>query len=85
MQSWNLLELEMPDGSRDPIVLHSTDDVRAVAIGLNPGQELGAHQVHEDAFVVVVDGEVDVESAGERVRAGRGMLLRFEANERRRV
>ena len=30
MQSWNLLELEMPEGSRSPIVLHSHDEARAV-------------------------------------------------------
>ena len=34
MQSWNLLELETPEGSRSPIVLHSTEDARAVLIGL---------------------------------------------------
>ena len=35
VQSWNLLELETPEGSRSPIVLHSTEDARAVLIGLN--------------------------------------------------
>ena len=58
MQSWNLLELEMPEGSRSPIVLHSEDEARAVLIGLNAGQALGDHQVHENAWLVVVDGQV---------------------------
>ena len=58
MQSWNLLELEMAEGSRSPIVLHSHDEARAVLIGLNPGQALGDHQVHENAWLVVVDGQV---------------------------
>lgn len=85
MQSWNLLELETPEGSRSPIVLHSTEDARAVLIGLNPGQELGDHQVHENAYMVVVAGEVDVASGGESVTAGPGTLFRFEAKERHRV
>jgi quercetin dioxygenase-like cupin family protein len=85
VQSWNLLELETPEGSRSPIVLHSTEDARAVLIGLNPGQVLGDHQVHENAYMVVVAGEVDVASSGDGVRAGPGTLFRFEANERHRV
>ena len=85
MQSWNLLEPETPGGSRDPIVLHSTEDARAVLIGLNPGQELGDHQVKENAYVVVVDGEVEIEAGAETVNAGAGTLFRFDANERHRV
>ena len=85
MQSWNLLDLETPEGSRSPIVLHSTEDARAVLIGLNPGQKLGDHQVHENAYMVVVDGGVEVQSGGESVQAEAGTLVRFEANERHRV
>lgn len=85
MQSWNLLELEMPEGSRSPIVLHSHDEARAVLIGLNPGQALGDHQVHENAWLVVVDGQVEVGSGEETVEAGAGTLFRFDAHERHRV
>jgi len=85
VQSWNLMKLEMPEGSRSPIVLHSTEDARAVLIGLNAGQELGDHQVHENAYVLVVAGEVEVRSSGEEVAAGVGTLFRFDANERHRV
>ncbi len=46
---------------------------------------LGDHQVHENAYMVVVAGEVDVASSGDSVRAGPGTLFRFEANERHRV
>ncbi len=85
MQTWNLLALATPDGSRDPIVLHSTDEARAVLIGLNPGQELGDHQVKEHAYLVVVDGEVEVDAGDERVTAGVGTPFRFEENERHAV
>ena len=85
MQSWNLLELETPGGTRSPIVLHSTEEARAVLIGIDPGQELGDHQVHENAYVVVVAGGVRIDAGGESLDAGPGMLVRFEENERRRV
>ena len=85
MQSWNLSELETPGGTRSPIVLHSTDEARALLIELAAGQELGDHQVHERAYVVVVDGRVHVDAGGESLEAGPGTLVRFEEKERRRV
>ena len=85
MQSWNLLALETPEGSRSPIVLHSTEDSRSVLIGLNPGQKLGDHQVHENAYLVVVDGQVEVGAGGELVEAGPGTMIRFEPSERHNV
>ena len=85
MQSWNLLDVETPEGTRSPIVLHSTDEARTVLIGMAPGQELGDHQVHENAYIVVVDGRVRVESGAEALEAGPGTLVRFEERERHRV
>ena len=85
MDTWNLLELDAPDGTRDPVVLHSTDDARAVLVVLNPGQSLGDHQVKESAYVAVVEGAVDVEAGDERRRAEAGTLFRFDANERHAV
>lgn len=85
MQSWNLLELEMPGGTRSPIVMHSTDEARAVLIGIAPGQELGDHQVFERAYMVVVDGRVQIDAGGDSLNAGPGTLVRFEEKERRRV
>ena len=84
MQSWNLLELEMAEGA-GAIVLHSHDEARAVLIGLNPGQALGDHQVHENAWLVVVDGQVEVGSERGDRRGGRRDLFRFDAHERHRV
>ena len=62
MQRWDLLELDAPAGTRDPIVLHSDDGARAVLIVLTPGQSLGEHQVKENAWVPVLDGTVDFAS-----------------------
>src|SRR5260221_5313264 len=72
VQRWDLLAPAAPNGTRDPIVLHSDDAARAVLIVLQPGQELGEHQVKENAWVTVVDGEVDVTYAGGVVSGGPG-------------
>lgn len=85
MQSWNLLEIETPGGSRSPVVLHSDNAARAVLIGLDPGQELGDHEVKEAAFIVVVGGEVRVSAAGDSTVASAGTVFRFEPEERRAV
>ena len=85
MRSWKLLEIETPEGSRSPVVLHSDDEGRAVLIGLQPGQKLGDHQVKEHAFLVVVDGIARIDAGGETVEAEAGTLVAFEPDERRIV
>jgi len=85
VQTWNLLEIETPDGSRSPVVLHSDNEARAVLIALQPGQELGDHEVKEAALLAVVDGRVRVDAAGDSIEAGAGTLFRFEPEERRAV
>ena len=82
MESWNLIELETPEGSRSPIVVHSTNDARAVLIGLHPGQELGDHQVKEHAWIVVVDGMARIGGAEGEIEAPVGTLVHFEPDER---
>ena len=82
MQTWNLLELDAPDGTRDPLVLHSDDGARAVLIVLQPGQELGDHQVKENAWVSVLDGDVEIRAGGETVAGRRGTMVHFAPDER---
>ena len=85
MQSWDLNGIETPGGSRSPVVLFSDEHARAVLIGLEPGQELGDHEMKEHAFVVVLEGEVEVASDEQSVAAGAGTLLSLEREERRAV
>ena len=85
MQTWNLLEIEAPAGTRDAAVLHSDNGARAVLIVLQPGQALGDHQVKENAWLTVVDGSVQVAAGSEQHDAGPGMLFRFEPDERHSV
>ena len=85
MRAWNLLDVEAPAGTRDPVVLHSTDEARAVLVVLNPGQRLGDHQVTENAYIAVVDGTVSVQAGDDTHEAGPGTLFRFEPGERHAV
>ena len=82
MQSWNLIEVDAPAGTRDPVVVHSGNEARAVLIVLNPGQVMGDHQVKENAWVTVLDGRVQISAGDASVDAGPGMLIRFDPDER---
>lgn len=82
MQTWDLTAIDTPGGTVSPVVLHSSE-ARAVLIGVEAGQELGDHQVTERAWVVVVEGQVEIESdAGESVLGGPGTLATFAPGER---
>ncbi|HVH50915.1 MAG TPA: cupin domain-containing protein [Gaiellaceae bacterium] len=86
MQHWRLNEIDTPDGTRSPVVLHSRDgEGRVVLIAVDAGQELGEHQMKEAALVLVVAGSVTVDAGDESVDAGAGDLFRFEPDERRTV
>jgi quercetin dioxygenase-like cupin family protein len=69
-----------------PQVLRSDDEGRTIVINLPAGEELQEHQVHERSWVVVVDGEVEIETPGaDPVRGGAGFLMHAEPNERNEV
>ena len=74
--------METPEGSRSPIVLLSEAEARAVLVGLEPGQELGDHQVKEHSWIVVVEGSARIGTGDEAVEAPVGTLVHFEPDER---
>jgi quercetin dioxygenase-like cupin family protein len=83
VQHWDLMGIDAPEGTRDPVVVHSGNEARAVLIVLNPGQEMGEHQVKENAWVTVLEGSVRITGGdGESVKATPGMLCRFDPDER---
>ncbi|MGX6447627.1 cupin domain-containing protein [Patulibacter sp. S7RM1-6] len=84
MKHWNVAELEGLPGP--PRILSSTDETRAIALGLAAGATLDEHEVHERAWVVVVAGELRFELAdGTGVDAGPGALFELEPHERHAV
>lgn len=83
MKHWDIARLDVEPHA--PRILSTTDDSRAIALALPAGESLQEHQVHERAWLVVVDGEVEVAADGERVSAGPGTLLEFDPQERHEV
>lgn len=84
MQTWDLSSLDVKP--RQPEVIESDDEGRAIVIELPGGENLQEHQVHESAWLLVVSGRVELEdSDGKVVEAGPGTLAAFDPNERREV
>jgi hypothetical protein len=84
MESWNLNTVEVEP--HQPRILASADDARTILLRLPDGEELQEHEVHERARIIVVEGDVDVNSAaGDFANAGPGHLFEFEPGERRTI
>lgn len=83
MEIWDTRRLAIEP--HRPQVLRSDAEIRAIAIQLPAGEQLQEHQVHERAYMVVVEGEVSIEHDGEALVAPVGTLVHFEPNERRTV
>src|SRR5262249_42187627 len=69
-------------GQREPRVLFSTPECRAVVIDLRPGDELGEHSVRERATIEIVSGTVMVVTGPHAVEASSGTLVTFAPGER---
>jgi quercetin dioxygenase-like cupin family protein len=83
MQTWETRTLAVEP--HHPQVLRSDDETRAILIHLPAGEALQEHQVHERAYMWVVEGEIAIEHQGESVTGGPGLLAHFEPNERRTI
>ena len=83
MQTWDIQALAVEP--HHPQVLRSDDESRAIAIQLPAGEEMQEHQVHERSYLIVADGEIEIDHDGQSIRGGPGFLSHFEPNERRTV
>ncbi len=84
MDHWDVKALELKP--RLPEILSSSDAARAIALDLAAGESLADHEVHERAWLVVLDGEVEVStSAGERASGGVGLVVELAPAERHEV
>jgi redox-sensitive bicupin YhaK (pirin superfamily) len=80
MEHWDLRTLDV--APHRPRILHSArGEARSIAIQLPAGESLQEHEVHERAYLVVVDGEVEVNS----VSGGAGFAAVFDPHERHEV
>jgi quercetin dioxygenase-like cupin family protein len=83
MESWDLRSVKVRP--HQPEVLHSEGEGRTILIALPAGESLQEHQVHERAWLLVVDGEIEVADAGDAVTGGPGFLAIFDPRERHEV
>ena len=83
MKTWDLKSLDV--GVHRPEVLQSEGEGRTILIRLPAGESLQAHQVHERAWLLVVDGEIEIEQDDGSESGGPGFLATFDPNESREV
>ena len=83
MDIWNVPELEVEP--HRPEVLCTDDDTRAIAIRLPAGEELQEHEVHENTYLLVATGQVEIVEDGNTTAAGPGLLAHFQPHERREI
>lgn len=84
MKSWNLRALDLKP--RLPEILSSTPEARAIVLDLAAGESLPDHEVHERAWILIVEGEVELTSAGgEHVAGSSGLLVELAPTERHEV
>ncbi|MDQ6607980.1 MAG: cupin domain-containing protein [Actinomycetota bacterium] len=84
MNSWSIKDLPLRPYA--PEILASADDARAIALSIPAGESLDDHQVHERAWVTVLDGEVEITTTtGNSISGGSGLLVEFAPNERHAV
>jgi len=84
MHSWDLSTIDVE--ARQPVVLDSEDEGRAILINLPAGEQLQEHQVHERAWLLVIAGRVEITMPdGESARGGTGLLCVFDPAERHEV
>ena len=84
MKTWNTQELGTEP--HKPEILSSVEDAaRVIALSLPAGEQLQEHEVHERAWLVVLEGEVEVEADGATVSGGNGLVAEFGPQERHEV
>ena len=83
MDFWDIRTLDVQP--RQPQILRSDPEARVVTITLPAGEALDDHQVHERAYVLIVEGEAQIGPVGSPQQAGPGFLAHFEPKERHEV
>ena len=80
MKTWDIRGLDVE--AHKPEIVSSTDAARVIALNLPAGERLQEHEVHERAWLLVVEGELEiVAGGGERARGGPGFLAEFDPKE----
>jgi len=79
MQTWDIRGLEVE--AHKPHIVSSSDAARAIVLELPAGEHLQEHVVHERAWLLVVDGEIEIDGGGHSTAGGAGLMAEFDPNE----
>jgi len=82
MRSWDLQDLAVE--AHKPVILSSEDAARVIMLCVPAGESLKEHRVHERAWALVLEGELEIE-AGETISGGTGLLAEFDPGESHEV
>ena len=83
METWDVGALGAEP--HKPEILSSGEAARVIALALPAGERLQDHEVHERAWLVVLDGEVEIEAGEQSASGGRGLVAEFGPRERHAV
>jgi quercetin dioxygenase-like cupin family protein len=84
MDTWDIRSLDLQP--HQPQILRSDDGAaRAIAINLPAGEHMQEHEVHEHAYLVVIEGEVELGQDGESTTVSAGGLAHWVPKQRHDV
>lgn len=84
MKSWEIDALAVEP--HKPHIVSSSQDARAIVLHLPAGERMQDHEVHERAWVVLIEGDIEISTAaGQRVVGGPGLLVELDPQERHEV
>lgn len=84
MKNWDLKTVDA--SAHMPRILSSSDEARLVLLAIPAGERLKDHEVHERAWVMVIEGQITViAGSAEPVQGDPGMLFEFAPQERHEV
>lgn len=79
MKTWDICSLDVE--AHKPHIVSSTDAARVIALNLPAGERMQQHEVHERAWVVVVEGEIEVAAGEVNADGGPGLMIEFDPRE----
>lgn len=80
MKTWEIKNLDL-EGHK-PQILSSSDAARVIALHLPAGEQMQRHEVHERAWLVVLDGRLEITAeGGEATAGGPGLVAEFDPRE----
>lgn len=83
LETWDIPSLDVQP--HHPQVLRTDGEARIIAILLPGGESMQEHQTHERGYLIVADGEIEIDHEGTTTSGGPGFLAVFDPRERRGV